>query len=170
LQPAASASLAVPSPSTPPSRSFPPATAGAHGPADRIPEGEGERSVAPLIVGGVVGAVAIGVGIGLLAASNGKANEAKTLDASLPPNACGTGRGVYGAQCDELDELASSQSSLRVGGGVAIGAGALAAATGVVWWLLSEGDKGRTTGGALRPRAEVFVGPRGSAVAVRSSF
>jgi hypothetical protein len=111
----------------------------------------GRRSMAPVVVGGVLAATAIGVGVGLEIASNAKGSEAGTLYTQLGALApgysfCYSPPSAYVAECAALK---NDRVAHDLDGNAAlttfIAGGALAVATGVYFlWPQKKGASARS--------------------------
>lgn len=124
----------------------------------------------PIAVGGAVAAVALGVGVGLTVAANGKSAEVERLsvigDEDWLCNA-NAPRGPH-AECPKLKSAVEARDRLsNAAMGVFIGAGVVALGTaGYAIWELRRHRTPRDTGVQVLPLA----GPQGGGIAVRGAW
>jgi hypothetical protein len=115
----------------------------------------------PIAIGGGAAVVALGLGVGLTVAANGKSSDAASLQAQVrTPSECAAGT-AGGGVCGALRDALETRDSLSNGAAAAFVVGGLLAAgtAGFAMWELSRGRSqaavrvlpaiGARTGGAV---------------------
>ncbi|WP_437606315.1 hypothetical protein WMF20_35760 [Sorangium sp. So ce834] len=154
---------------TPP-RAEPQDSAAPEPPASAAPErpaGGARLPVVPMVIGGALGVVGLGVGVGFTLAANAKGTE---IDGPLRVgdgnrSACYQSRSAACARLgDAVDELDAFTSAAVVG--YVVGGAAIAATAGYVLWSRSAGD----SQGKAQVTAAPWFAPGGGGVGVAGRF
>ncbi|KYF69769.1 tetratricopeptide repeat protein [Sorangium cellulosum] len=157
-------------PSTKPPPVASPDSAAPAPPASTVPErpaGGARVSVVPVVIGGALGVVGLGVGVGFTLAANAKGTE---IDGPLrvgdgSRSACYQSRSAACARLAEaVDDLDALTSAAVVG--YVVGGAALAATAGYVLWSRSAGDGE----GRAQVTAAPWLAPGGGGVGVAGRF
>jgi hypothetical protein len=135
-------------------------------PVPYVPPAQSRRSLAPVIVGGVVFAAGIGTGVGLRLAGSSKHDTVNTLSSRVGVGGCANGSGSQ-SDCAALLDAARSFDRYRnwsTAGFVV--AGAALVATSVYWfWPRSSSRDRATSVKSLRIDGYVANGAQGFSVA-----
>jgi hypothetical protein len=117
---------------------------------DAAPNGNGEvgngdasRTPVPGIVMVALGAVGLGVGIGLVVHAGSVGDEADELTASVVADGGRCGDALvpgFEARCEEIDDRVATSQRFTTGGWVGVGIGGAVAVAGVVYLLWPEDD------------------------------
>ncbi|WP_437980745.1 PEGA domain-containing protein [Sorangium sp. So ce117] len=156
--------------STTPPRAEPPASAAPKPPTSTAPErpaGGARVPVVPVVIGGALGVVGLGVGLGFTLAAN-----AKAADVDGPLRVGDGDRSVcyrsQSAACaklgDAVDDLDAFTTTAVVG--YVVGGAAIAATAGYVLWSRSAGD----SHGKAQVMAAPWLAPGGGGVGVAGRF
>jgi len=155
--PAAPASAAPPSSAQPPT---PPPPAPAASPA-AVPQPSSDatpsRSVAPLILAGGGGVLAV-VGAVVLAGGIKKVND---VEKECPTHSCTNGT---------LAEEGNAGRSQQVLGGALLGVGVAAAGGGLLWYLLSSPSGDTNSASSQHATARPMIGPGFAGISLAGSF
>ncbi|XXX73943.1 hypothetical protein WMF30_40485 [Sorangium sp. So ce134] len=153
-----------------PPRAKPQDSAAPEPPASAAPErpaGGARLPVVPMVIGGALGVVGLGVGVGFTLAANAKGTE---IDGPLRVgdgnrSACYQSRSAACARLgDAVDELDAFTSAAVVG--YVVGGAAIAATAGYVLWSRSAGD----SQGKAQVTAAPWFAPGGGGVGVAGRF
>ncbi|WP_104981077.1 tetratricopeptide repeat protein [Sorangium cellulosum] len=156
--------------STTPPRAEPPHGAAPQPPANASPErpaGGARLPLVPMVIGGALGVVGLGVGVGFTLAANAKATD---IDGPLrvgdgDRSACYQSRSAACARLgDAVDQLDAFTSTAVVG--YVVGGAAIAATAGYVLWSRSAGD----SQGIAQVMAAPWLAPGSGGVGVAGRF
>ncbi|MGK3964082.1 hypothetical protein WMF38_07865 [Sorangium sp. So ce118] len=156
--------------STTPPRAEPPHSAAPQPPASASPErpaGGARLPVVPMVIGGAIGVVGLGVGVGFTLAANAKATE---IDGPLRVgdgnrSACYQSQSAACARLgDAVDQLDAFTSTAVIG--YVVGGAAIAATAGYVLWSRSAGD----SQGNAQVMAAPWLAPGSGGVGVAGRF
>ncbi|MCC6559591.1 MAG: PEGA domain-containing protein [Polyangiaceae bacterium] len=108
------------------------------------PEGRARPGVGWIVAGGVLAAGALGAGLGLTVAANGKGAEARRIGEGIfSPSACHPSAAQVDTRCDDLQDALSARNTLSDAAVVGfVAGGALALGTlGLGAWVLSAPEE-----------------------------
>lgn len=133
------------------------------------PAGGSSRSVLPLIVGSAVAAVTAGVGVGLTVAAIGKGDDVDRQDAELVKKNLHCAAGSTATECRAIFDTASARDTFTVAAIACYAGAAVAAAGGVVWYVMQP-RRPADAASAARPQVTAVPLPRGASVGVAGRF
>jgi len=136
--------------------------------ADEVELVEVQRSKLPAIIAGGVAVAAVGVGVALIVAAEGKKSDVADLNAQIGKGNCVNNS--PDARCQQMLDMAYQVDTLHnIGVGAFVGAGVLtAAAVGYLLWPQQKVLQRKTMG--LTMQATPVVGVRQSGFMVSGSF
>ena len=130
--------------------------------------GNGERPIAPVVVGGAVTLVSLGLGIGFQVVARARKSDLEQLFRSLPAgNACSPSSALA-SECAELHDRATRVDSARNASYAAFAVAGAAALGTTLYWVLSSPNRGLASGRALMVLPAIGSGMLGATAA--SSF